>query len=36
MKLEVRDYYRGPTGDIDPKRSEFYELEPNIMDRKFM
>jgi hypothetical protein len=26
MKLEVRDYYRGPTGDIDPKRSEFYEF----------
>jgi len=26
MKLEVRDYYRGPTEDIDPKRPEFYEF----------
>ena len=26
MKLEVWDYYRGPTEDIDPKRPEFYEF----------
>lgn len=26
MKLEVGDYYRGPTEDIDPKRADFYEF----------
>jgi len=26
MKLEFRDYYRGPSGDKDPKRPEFYEF----------
>lgn len=26
MKLEVRDYYRGPTEDIDTNRPEFYEF----------
>ena len=26
MKLEVGDYYRGPTEVIDPKRPQFYEF----------
>lgn len=26
MKLEVKDYYRGPTKDDDPKRPDFYEF----------